>query len=154
MVDLAPAAARLRPYVARLALAWPPDAELPCATVVDGTLAFVDISGFTALTEALSRNGKAGAEELTALLDSTFAGLLEIAFELDAELVKWGGDAVLLLYTGPRHAVRAVVGARRMQRLIARTGKLKTSVGTARLRMSIGIHTGDFPLFLVGESHR
>ena len=105
-----PAAERLRPYVARLALAWPPDAELPCATVVDGTLAFVDISGFTALTEALSRNGKAGAEELTTLLDSTFAGLLDIAFALDAELVKWGGDAVLLLYTGPRHAFAAVGG--------------------------------------------
>jgi class 3 adenylate cyclase/tetratricopeptide (TPR) repeat protein len=154
MVDLALNAARLRPYVARLALAWPPDVELPCATVVDGTLAYVDISGFTSLTEALSRNGKAGAEELSTLLDSMFAGLLEIAFELDAELVKWGGDAVLLLYTGPQHAVRAVVAARQMQRLITRTGKLRTSVGTARLRMSIGIHTGDFTLFLVGESHR
>jgi class 3 adenylate cyclase/tetratricopeptide (TPR) repeat protein len=149
-----PAAERLRPYVARLALAWPPDAELPCATVVDGTLAFVDISGFTALTESLSRNGKAGAEELTTLLDGTFAGMLEIAFALDAELVKWGGDAVLLLYTGPHHAVRAVVAARRMQRLISSTGRLRTSVGPARLRMSIGIHSGDFPLFLVGESHR
>src|SRR5215210_7271502 len=154
MVDLAPASVRLRPYVARLALAWPPDVDLPCSTVVDGTLAFVDISGFTSLTEALSRNGKAGAEELTALLDTTFAGLLEIAFAQDAELVKWGGDAVLLLYDGPRHAVRAVVAARQMQRLIARTGRLRTSVGSARLRMSIGIHTGEFPLFLVGESHR
>ncbi len=154
MVDLEPAAVRLRPYVARLALAWPPDVDLPRATVVEGTLAFVDISGFTALTEALSRNGKAGAEELSTLLDSTFAGLLDIAFAQDAELVKWGGDAVLLLYTGPRHAVRAVVAARQMQRQITRTGKLRTSVGTARLRMSIGIHTGDFLLFLVGESHR
>ena len=154
MTELAPAAVRLDPYVSGLALAWPPDVTLPRATTIEGTLAFVDISGFTRLTEALSRNGKAGAEELTALLDRTFAGLLEAAFAQGAELVKWGGDAVLLLYTGERHAVRAVVAARQMQRLITSTGRLRTSVGTARLRMSIGVHSGGFTLFLVGEDHR
>ena len=44
-----------------------------------GTLAFVDISGFTRLTEILAGRGKAGAEELTGFLDAIFAELDKVA---------------------------------------------------------------------------
>lgn len=42
---------------------------------IPGTLAFVDISGFTRLTERLARRGKVGAEEMSDLLSATFAEL-------------------------------------------------------------------------------
>lgn len=147
-------AARLLPYVSGIALGWDPQSPPPAARSIDGTLAFVDISGFTRLTEMLSANGKAGAEELTGLLDSTFVDLLAIARGHGAELVKWGGDAVLLLFTGPGHAVRAVAAAGRMQRAMPTIGRLRTSVGPCRLRMSVGITSGSFDFYLVGTRHR
>ena len=73
----------------------------------DGTVAFVDISGFTRLTERLARKGKVGAEEMSDILSATFAGLLAEVRDDGADLIKWGGDAVLLLFQGEDHAHRA-----------------------------------------------
>ena len=49
--------------------------------VEQGTLLFADVSGFTKLSEKLAELGKAGAEELTAILNDTFRSLLGILFE-------------------------------------------------------------------------
>src|SRR5690242_19634211 len=129
------AEAALSPYVPRLALDWLVDTPDDAVRLLTGTLAFVDISGFTRLTEILAAHGKAGAEELTGYLDAIFAELLGIAYASGGELIKWGGDAVLVRFIGDGHADRAVDSAWRMQRAIARSGRLKTSAGAATLRM-------------------
>jgi class 3 adenylate cyclase/tetratricopeptide (TPR) repeat protein len=144
---------RLRPYVAGLAMAWAqttPDAR---HRAIDGSLAFVDISGFTTLTERLAAKGKIGAEEMSDLLNEKFAQLLEVAYSYGALLVKWGGDAVLLLFEGPDHAALACRAAHEMQRTMQRIGRLQTSVGAVQLRMSVGISSGTFDFFLVGDRH-
>src|SRR4051812_11091902 len=97
----------LLPYVPRLALAWAATGDDPRHRRIHGSLAFVDISGFTKLTERLARKGKVGAEEMSDILSATFAALLAEAQEDGADLVKWGGDAVLLLFQGDDHAQRA-----------------------------------------------
>ncbi|HET6914554.1 MAG TPA: adenylate/guanylate cyclase domain-containing protein [Acidimicrobiales bacterium] len=144
----------LLPYVPVLATTWLEESPEETARVLEGTLAFVDISGFTSLTEKLAVRGKAGAEEMTGYLNETFAELLSIAYENGAELMKWGGDAVLLWYSGEGHAARASDAAWRMQRAIRRLGALRTSRGRATLRMSVGIHSGVFHFFLVGSLHK
>ena len=118
---------------------------------VDGTLVFADISGFTRLTERLSRLGRVGAEEMSDALNATFTQLLAEAEADGADLVKWGGDAVLLLFEGPRHAARAARAAYRMRGRLRTVGRLTTSAGHARLRMSVGVHSGTFHFFLVGD---
>ena len=114
----------------------------------------VDITGFTELTERLQRRGKAGAEELADLLEEVLTGLLSVAYADGASLLKWGGDAVLLLFTGDDHQPRACRATFLMQDLLRRTGRLHTSAGQVRLRMSVGVHTGPVHLFLVGDIHR
>jgi len=148
------AEAALAPYVPRLALGWLAETPEDAVRVLTGTLAFVDISGFTRLTEILAGRGKAGAEELTGYLDAIFAELLSIAYAGGGELIKWGGDAVLVWFTGEGHATRAVDAAWRMQRAIGHIGRLKTSAGASILRMSVGIHSGAFHFFEVGSRHR
>lgn len=144
----------LGPYVSRLAMDWLIEAPAQTVRRLDGTLAFVDISGFTRLSELLAARGKVGAEELNGYLDTIFSELLGIAYENGGELVKWGGDAVLLWYSGDDHAARAVDSAWRMQHAMRRVGRLKTSAGRATLRMSVGVHSGEFHFFLVGRLHR
>jgi class 3 adenylate cyclase/tetratricopeptide (TPR) repeat protein len=147
---------RLVPYVPRLVLGWAPTGEDPRHMRVHGSLAFVDISGFTRLTERLARKGKVGAEEMSDILSATFAGLLTEAMDDGADLVKWGGDAVLLLFQGEDHADRAARAAHRMRATLKVIGRLPTTSGTVVLRMSVGVHSGDFDFFLVGdpELHR
>ena len=111
---------RLRPYVPRLVVDWLRSDPEDLYQEVEGSLAFVDISGFTTLTERLARRGKVGAEEMSDALNSTFSALLAEAYEDGAGLVKWGGDAVLLLFDGPDHARRACRAAHRMRARCAR----------------------------------
>ena len=144
----------LLPYVSRLALGWAPAAPNERVRVIEGTLAYIDVSGFTRLTELLAARGKAGAEELTGLLDGIFAELLALAYRYSGELVKWGGDAVLVLFTGPGHAQRAVAATWKMQKKMGQIGRLRTSVGPCTLAISVGIHSGAFHFFMLGERHR
>jgi tetratricopeptide (TPR) repeat protein len=150
------AAERLLPYVPRLVVEWARDEAHARWKQIDGTLAFIDISGFTSMTERLARKGKVGAEEMNDVLNALFGELLAVAYDDGAGLVKWGGDAGLLLFDGPDHAIRACRAGINMQKTIRRVGKITTSVGKVRLRMSIGMHSGAFDFFLVGdpEIHR
>jgi class 3 adenylate cyclase/predicted ATPase len=141
-------------YLPNLAASWPELTPAARSRTLQGTLAFVDISGFTRLTELLSAGGKAGAEELTGHLDAIFGDLVDIAYAHGGELIKWGGDAVLLWYDGEQHAERAVTAAWLMQRSMRRIGRLTTSAGRVALQMSVGIHSGDVHFFSVGSLHR
>jgi len=148
------ASERLRPFIAGFVVDWLRETPAERHRVAHGTLVFVDISGFTRLTERLASKGKIGAEEMSDLLDVTFASLLAVAYDHGAWLVKWGGDAVLLLFEGEQHVERACTAAHEMRLTMRRVGKLHTSVGEIRLRVSIGVHTGDFEFYLVGSLHR
>src|SRR5215208_4110289 len=94
----------LLPYVPRLTLNWAAAAPNDRTQAVEGSLLFVDISGFTKMSERLARHGKVGAEEVTDAIGTCFEALLEIAYQAGGGLLKFGGDALLLLFTGPDHA--------------------------------------------------
>ena len=117
------ASAELVSFVPRLTLDWLRDQEEKTWHEVDGTLAFVDISGFTAMSERLSSLGRAGAEEVTEVMNATFAALLAVAYAQGGGLLKFGGDALLLLYEGDRHAARAARAAFEMRRTLRAIGR-------------------------------
>jgi class 3 adenylate cyclase/tetratricopeptide (TPR) repeat protein len=149
-------AALLEPYVPRLVVTWLQEDPTARWKGIEGSLAFVDISGFTQLTERLARKGRVGAEEMSDILNATFADLLAVAYKDGAGLVKWGGDAVLLLFEGEDHAQRACRAAARMRSRLATIGRIGSGSGRVVLRMSVGVHSGLFHFFLVGdpELHR
>ena len=138
-------------YVPRLVPAWASASGGLAHRELDASLVLFDISGFTRLTERLSRQGRAGAEELSDVLHAVFTPLVAIAEDEGSDLLKWGGDAVLLLVDGPGHALRAARVARGMHRVLGRVGHLRTSVGRVVLRASSGIHTGTVHLVLAGD---
>ena len=122
--------------------------------VIEGTVAFVDISGFTKLSERLAKHGKIGAEALTETIDRCFVALLGIASGNGGQLIKFGGDALLLLFTGEGQAVRACRAAVDMRRALKEVGHQRVLDHPVVLKMSVGIHHGGFDFFLVGGSHR
>ena len=148
------AAAALAPYVPRLVVDWLRDRPTNRHRRIRGTCVFADISGFTALTERLAAREKAGAEEMGDVLNRTFEQLLTAAYDYGANLVKWGGDAVLLLFDDDQHAEHAARAAWAMQATMRRIGRIRTSRGMVTLQMSIGVHTGVFDFLLVGATFR
>ena len=142
-------------YVPTLVLQWLRDRPEERHRALDCTLVFADISGFTRMTEMLATRGKIGAEEIADLINATFEPLLAAAYGYGAGLIKWGGDAALLLFQGAGHAARACRAAAEMQTIMRTTGSRRTSRGPVRLRMSVGIHSGVCDFFLLGHrDHR
>src|SRR6516162_3818545 len=60
----------------------------------DGTAVFVDISGFTKLSESLARKGREGAEHIAEAIGHVFASMLSVAYKNGASLLSFGGDAL------------------------------------------------------------
>lgn len=153
-VDLTENRAHFDAYVPRVASAWEDEAPNSNWRVVDGSLLFVDVSGFTSLSERLARKGRIGAEELTGVLNRVFGEMLDLVFQRGGSLLKFGGDALLLLFETSDHVIQAAASAVEMRAALRRASKEWTSVGRVNLKMSSGIHSGPVDFFLVGGSHR
>jgi len=102
---------RLQPYIPRLTLEWLATEPDRIHRTVEGTLVFADISGFTALSEKLAKLGQIGAEEMASAITTCFSDLLTVAYDEGGGLIKFGGDALLILFDGDDHAIRAVRAA-------------------------------------------
>ena len=144
-------------YVPQLVIDWLEnggDAHDAQVQAVDGTLVFADVSGFTPLSERLARKGRVGSEELTDILNRLFGRLLDVACAYGGDLLKYGGDALLLFFRDNAHEARAAVAAATMQRVLREESRIDTGSGIVRLRMSVGVHSGEVLFTLVGDSHR
>jgi class 3 adenylate cyclase/tetratricopeptide (TPR) repeat protein len=144
----------LTPYVPRVVVNWLREAPGELRRELEGTLVFVDISGFTAMSERLAQKGKLGAEEVTDVMNGTFERLLDVSYAAGGGLVKFGGDALLLFFDGDEHTERACDAAYGMRKALRALGRPRTSVGPVTLKMHVGIHSDVFDFFLVGRSHR
>ena len=139
----------LTPFVPRLALEL---GSTPGSTwsSIHGSMLSADISGFTALSERLAGKGKAGAEEITALINTCFTALIDEAYAYRGEVIKFGGDALLVLFRGERHERRAANGALAMQQALAASSAARQ----AQLTMTVGVSEGPFDTFMVGSGYR
>jgi predicted ATPase/class 3 adenylate cyclase len=139
----------LAPFVPRLALELAGQG-VPTWNNIDGSMLSADISGFTALSEKLAGKGKAGAEEITGLINTCFTALIDAAYRHDGEVIKFGGDALLILFRGDRHQRRSANAGLAMQ------GALRSSAAAKRadLTMTVGVAEGPFDVFLVGSDYR
>ncbi len=149
-----PSPPTLARFVPRVAADWDTDAPGRRWAEQDGTLCFVDISGFTALSERLAMRGRVGVEELTDVLNRVFGTMLDLAFERGGSLLKFGGDALLLLFDGDDHPRQGAAAAVEMRAALRTATSAPMSVGRVQLRMSIGLHSGPVQLFRVGTLHQ
>jgi class 3 adenylate cyclase/tetratricopeptide (TPR) repeat protein len=119
-------------------------------TSVEGSMLSADISGFTALSERLATKGKAGAEEITELINTCFTALIDACQAYGGDVLKFGGDAVLVLFRGDDHRLRCGSAALAMQQALANSAAARRS----SLTMTVGAAEGPFDVFLVGEPRR
>jgi class 3 adenylate cyclase/tetratricopeptide (TPR) repeat protein len=144
----------LRRHIPPVALSWDDEAPGERWRRLPGTLVFADISGFTKLTERLSRRGRIGAEEIVEILNRIFSTMLDLAAARGGELLKFGGDAQLFLFRGEDHAQQACDAAVEMRASLRQARTIPTAVGRLNLSMSVGVRAGDVDLFLVGAPTR
>jgi class 3 adenylate cyclase/tetratricopeptide (TPR) repeat protein len=148
----------LAPFVPRALLARLARPIEVLAEAVECTMVFADVSGFTRLSERLARRGNEGGEQLVDVINACFTSLLAEAYGRGGSLVKFGGDAMVLLFydqqRNQQHTLRACAAAAAMRRRLREVGRVRAGDSNVVLRMSVGVHSGEYRMFVVGGSHR
>ena len=116
-------------------------------TYANGTLLFLDVSGFTCLTEQYSNDAHFGIDQLTRTLNSYFAKLVYEILNDGGDIYKFAGDAILSLWTnentGPQRALRCAL------HLQQKYGAYETEVGVV-LRLKVALAYGPVRALFVG----
>ena len=138
----------------RLARQWRSRFGESAGVVLTGTVAKVDLSGFTRFSERLALGVRGGAEELSDAIDQMFLRLIEPVLERGGDVLQFGGDALVLWFEGDEHEARAAATCWEQQRVIREHGRIETPLGPVRLRMSAGMASGEVGFGVVGATHR
>jgi class 3 adenylate cyclase len=124
----------------------------PSAVILlSGGLLQADASGFTRMSERLSQIGSKGAEELTEIFNRFFSSMLKIVFANGGDVLKFGGDSLLVFFQGEKGPWRAAVTATEMQKRMSDFRSISTSCGIFRLALHIGINAGEFSAISLGD---
>jgi adenylate cyclase len=125
---------------------------VPRGELLEGTVLFVDVTGFTPLAEGLRTMGEEGAEHLNQMINDLFTALLTPLFRLGGELLIFAGDAMQAFFPAADHAqdaIQATQAALLMVRAIAPFDQ-----GSTPLTVSVGLARGCFFAAQVGTAQR
>ncbi len=118
-----------------------------------GAALFVDISGFTLLTDELVRHHgpQRGAEELTAHLERVYDILVQQIYQYRGSVIGYSGDAAICWFDGD-DGLRAIASAFGMQNAMKKLDAISFSSGQAiLLAVKVAIVVGNARRLLVGD---
>ncbi len=109
---------------------------------------FLDISGFTAMSETLSKNGIEGNEILCSVINRIFATAIDLIYEYGGFVSSFAGDAMTAIFINEKKgraeicARNSVACALKIKKIFDRLAVQKTKFGVFRLSMKIGMSYG------------
>ena len=155
---LEPLQRTLRQYMPRYLLDLDPTPGQPHGEILQGSYLFADVTGFTALTELLSKQGAArGREAMNEIMNRLFATILDPLLASGGDLLIFAGDAVLAYFPKQDQAkdvLQATRAALRMQRAVKPFATFDTDYGPCSLTISVGVDTGAAYAGVVGARDR
>ena len=119
---------------------------------------FLDLSGFSTMTDALMQHGQHGAEVLAGLMHSVFDPLVESIFDYGGKIVGFAGDGIMALYpidAGDKAvALHALASANVIQRRLAADPVRSTLYGAFPITAKIGLTIGSvsWKILLSGDA--
>ncbi|MGC9367525.1 MAG: tetratricopeptide repeat protein [bacterium] len=106
---------------------------------------FMDISGFTPMTEKLMEYGKEGAEILNSILNSIFEPVIDGIYQRDGFISTFSGDGFTALFPVNRDKpdmLRAVHAANHIIKIFKQQSSQKTKAGKFKISVKIGMSYG------------
>jgi len=120
----------------------------------EGTALFMDIRGFTALTEELMAYGRQGLESLAQVMNALFTPVANTIHAYHGFIAFFSGDALTAIFPRPVPAIKACHAAWRVGELFRRAGNQHTRAGTFRLNVKIGLANGNVQWGIVPCGHK
>ncbi len=139
-------------YLPRPLILSRPTPGSPRGELMQGTILFADVTGFTPLAERLRALGEEGAEQLNRMINDLFSALLDPLSRSQGELLIFAGDALLAFFSARDEGQDAAWATRaglRMTRAMA-----PFDAGPTPLSMSVGLGHGCFFAAQVGTARR
>ncbi|HOU15091.1 MAG TPA: AAA family ATPase [Anaerolineae bacterium] len=128
------------------------------AGAFSATTLFVDVTGFTRLTETLMQHGKEGAETLTDALNHVFNPLVGEVYARRGWIAAFVGDAFLALFphdADPAQARRAALDtAAHILAFLKEQGAISTRYGDFTFSARIGLSDGPVRWNILGADNR
>jgi predicted ATPase/class 3 adenylate cyclase len=115
---------------------------------------FIDLSGFTPLTEGLMHKGHRGAEQLSEILNEIFAPLVELVYARGGFIPYFAGDAFTAIFSmddpeiTARHFLKTAIYVRNL------FSQREFKFGDFTIGLKIGLSCGEVEWGIVGVQHK
>ena len=107
---------------------------------------FLDLSGFSTMTDTLMQQGQHGAEVLAGMMHSVFDPLVQSILNYGGEIIGFAGDGVMALYPvesdSRTAALRALASASEIQQRLEADPARQTIYGKFQFSIKIGLTVG------------
>lgn len=112
---------------------------------------FIDLKGFTPLTEGLMREGNAGAERLSIVLNEIFDPLIRMVYARGGFIPYFAGDAFTAIFPAEdeRQSAEALIQTAAMARALFE--RRKNRFGNFTIGLKFGLSFGDVEWGIVGS---
>jgi class 3 adenylate cyclase/tetratricopeptide (TPR) repeat protein len=143
-------------YVLRTLLRHPGETPVANGERTDAVVLFIDVAGFTPMSEALTKSGAYGTEALTRILNGWFDTMVGLVSGYGGTVAEFAGDALTAVFrydAATRRVTerRAVRCALLMQAEMARFQTITTPAGTFQLAMKAGLAAGPLLVTIMGD---
>jgi class 3 adenylate cyclase/predicted ATPase len=143
-------------YVLRTLLRHPYETPVADGERTDAVVLFIDVAGFTPMSEALTRSGAYGTEALTRILNGWFDTMVNLVSRYGGTVAEFAGDALTAVFrydAATRRVTerRAVQCALFMQAEMARLQSITTRAGNFELAMKAGLAAGPLLVTIMGD---
>ena len=115
---------------------------------------FLDISGFTAMTERLMQEGKEGAEILAKIINNIFEPVINTVYSVGGFISTFAGDAFTVVFANNKE-LNSIAAASEIVNIFKEYGKQQTKFGDFELFVKIGLSYGTVDWGIIGtETHK
>lgn len=116
---------------------------------------FMDISGFTPMTERLMKVGKVGAETLSSILNNIFEPVIDAVYKRKGFVSGFAGDAFTAIFPYTNDPLEPIWSAIEINRIFKEHGLQKTDYGDFNLFVKLGLSYGEVNWGIVGnDTHK
>ncbi|MCC7429758.1 tetratricopeptide repeat protein [bacterium] len=113
---------------------------------------FVDISGFTKMTETLMESGEEGAEILSKILNKIFNPIVSAIYLRNGFISTFAGDAFTAIFQNK--VSEAIFTSQKIQVIFNRQSLQKTKFGNFELSVKIGLSFGKVDWAILGKKQK
>ena len=113
---------------------------------------FIDLSGFTHLTQTLMKRGNVGAEQLSSILNDIFGPMVRLVYQRGGFIPYYAGDAFTAIFEEDKINIEEFLEI--AKRLRARTNGEEIEFHGFKIRTKIGLSFGDIEWGIVGAENK